>query len=140
MDCSLALLILPFLHACCTSSASLPADYGELCITTQAELLKSHVLHDQGIVFHKRLTSEHGEDNPFSESMEVIKAEAIAHGCIPNKRMHALYCEAYLRFGRELVRSIWEGAGRVCVGGRWGHFETATGFICMSVCEWGCIY
>lgn len=58
----------------------------------------------QGIVFHKRRTDMHGEDNPFGESMELIKAEALAHGCRPNKLMHALYCEAYMLFGRELVR------------------------------------
>ena len=55
---------------------------------------------------HKRYTDEHGEENPFGESMELVKAEAIARGCRPNKLMHALYCEAYLLFGRELVGAI----------------------------------
>ncbi|KAK9786294.1 hypothetical protein WJX73_001678 [Symbiochloris irregularis] len=56
----------------------------------------------QGIVHHKRITADHGQDNPFGDDMELIKAEALTRGCKPNKLMHALYCEAYLLFGREM--------------------------------------
>ena len=57
---------------------------------------------------HKRMTAEHGQDNPYGDDMELIKAEAVARGCKPNKLMHALYCEAFLMFGRDLVRSCWQ--------------------------------